>query len=374
MKEIKDKIEAVMFALGRKVDLDEISTITKVTDKKVIEESLKELQEEYSKREGSVGLIQQGTLWKMGIVDEHIPTVQNIISDTELDKQTMETLAIIAYKAPVLQSNVIKIRTNKAYDHLKLLEELGYITREISGRTKLVKLSQYFFKYFDVPTDQMKQLFNNVEEGEKIVEEKEQELKDMKEQVKELEKQKKIEAKEAPKKEQTEEQTLEQVDAELLQDGVINESEEDEPKEAYEIELEAQEKIIEEKLKLKKEKEKRKQEREAKKAAKEGKVVEEVTKEVKEETNVEKPEKVVTEKTAEEVKEETNVEKVVKEELSEENKETAEVEENTEQPKDVVEKETQTETNEEKPAEESIEEPEQIEPKMDEEPSEEDKS
>ncbi len=270
VKEIKEKVEAVLFAVGRKIDLEEISKITHVEDKTKIEEALKELQQDYSKREGSISLVQQGTYWKMGVADAHIPTVQDIISETELDKQTMETLAVIAYKAPVLQSEVIKIRTNKAYDHLKLLEEMGYITREVSGRTRLIKLSQYFFKYFDVPSDNMKNMFNDVKEAEEAVEQKEEELKEIKEQVKELEKQKKKEQKEEKKEEKTQEEAVAEVENELMEEGIIQEIEkEEEKKEAYELELEEQDKIEKEKQKLKKEKEKRKQEREAKRAEKE---------------------------------------------------------------------------------------------------------
>ncbi len=62
----------------------------------------------------------------------------------------IETLAVIAWKAPVLQSEVVRIRTNKAYDHLSELESSGFISRAKHGRTKLVKLTDRFFSYFDV--------------------------------------------------------------------------------------------------------------------------------------------------------------------------------------------------------------------------------
>ena len=269
----KEKIEAVMFAVGRKIGIDEISKLAKIEDKNQIEQSLQEIKKEYDQRNGPISLTQQGTYWKMGVADNYIHAVQDIISETELDKQTMETLAVIAYKAPVLQSNVIKIRTNKAYDHLKLLEEMGYISRELHGRTKMIRLSQYFFKYFDVPSDQMKQVFNSVQEGEKIIEQKEQELKEIKQTVKEMEEKKKTEKEEVKKEEQTQEKTLNEVDKELLTEGVIQQVEKEEAtKEPYELEIEEMEKLQKEKKKLKKEKEKRKKEREAEKALEAGEI------------------------------------------------------------------------------------------------------
>jgi segregation and condensation protein B len=260
MAEIKDKVEAVLFAVGRKIDIEEISKITKITEKAQIEEALQQLKQDYETRQGPIALTQQGTVWKMGVADSHIPTVQNIMSDTELDRQTMETLAVIAYKAPVLQSDVIKIRTNKAYDHLKLLEELGYIARVPKGRSKLITLSQYFFKYFDVPSENMKQMFNTVQEGEKLVEKKEQELKEIKEKIKEIEELKSQKKDEEKKEEQTHEQELAKVDETLLNEGVLQTTTEEAKKEPYEIEIEEMEKLQKEKKKLKKEKEKRKKE------------------------------------------------------------------------------------------------------------------
>ena len=70
---------------------------------------------------------------------------------------------------------MIHIRTNKAYDHLKELEQLGFISRKKHGRTNLIKLSEKFFKYFDLPEDKLKQHladFNSIAQaiGQKEVE------------------------------------------------------------------------------------------------------------------------------------------------------------------------------------------------------------
>ncbi|MFC1774850.1 SMC-Scp complex subunit ScpB [Nanoarchaeota archaeon] len=68
-------------------------------------------------------------------------------------------LAVIAYKSPILQSDVIKIRTNKAYDHLKLLEDQSFITREKHGRTKLIKITQKFYDYFEISPEELQKKF-----------------------------------------------------------------------------------------------------------------------------------------------------------------------------------------------------------------------
>ena len=71
--------------------------------------------------------------------------------DTEMTKSVMETLAVIAWKQPIIQADVIKIRTNKAYEHIKELVGMGFVTSEKFGRTKKLKLTQKFLDYFDHP-------------------------------------------------------------------------------------------------------------------------------------------------------------------------------------------------------------------------------
>jgi len=79
-----------------------------------------------------------------------LSVTEKLLTDAELDKPTQETLAIIAYKQPMFQSDVIKIRGNSAYDHIKVLKEHDFVTSEKSGRTRVLKLAPKFFEYFDV--------------------------------------------------------------------------------------------------------------------------------------------------------------------------------------------------------------------------------
>ena len=81
---------------------------------------------------------------------------ERILTDADLDKPTQETLAIIAYRQPAIQSDVINYRGNKAYDHVKKLKEEGFVLSERFGRTKLLKLTPKFFDYFDVVEDELK--------------------------------------------------------------------------------------------------------------------------------------------------------------------------------------------------------------------------
>lgn len=179
-EDIKKKIEAILFSIGKKINVEEIMRMTKIKDKAKVVSCLIELKKKYNDDEGnSLMILQDGDDWKLTIKDQYIDVAKEIGIETELTKTVMETLAVIAYKYPVLQSEVIKIRTNKAYDHLKELEELGYIVRERYGRTRKIKLTQKFFDYFDLPPDKLREKFKNVEEMEKAIEDKEHKIREI---------------------------------------------------------------------------------------------------------------------------------------------------------------------------------------------------
>jgi segregation and condensation protein B len=163
--DLKNKLEALLFASGRKMDLDELARLVKVRDRKVIKDKLIELKKEYETRESPIIVIEEGEHWKLTTHEKFIQIVRQINTHTELSKTIMETLAVIAWKQPMLQSDVINIRTNKAYDHIKELREMGFVVKERYGRTYLLKLTQKFFEYFDVRNDDsLKALFKEIKE------------------------------------------------------------------------------------------------------------------------------------------------------------------------------------------------------------------
>ena len=63
------------------------------------------------------------------------------------------------WRYPIVQSEVVKLRNAKAYDHMKQLEEMGFVMKEKYSRTFKVKLTKKFFEYFDLPSDEAKQAF-----------------------------------------------------------------------------------------------------------------------------------------------------------------------------------------------------------------------
>lgn len=149
--DLKKQLEAALFAAGRKMTVLELARLCRATPS-AIQQQLSQLKSEYEAKDSSLLLVDEADGWKLTVKEQFSPVVQRIVPETELTKSVIETLAVIAWKAPVLQSDVIKVRTNKAYDHISDLEKSGFITREKKGRSHMIKLTERFYRYFDVKT------------------------------------------------------------------------------------------------------------------------------------------------------------------------------------------------------------------------------
>ena|SRR3989344_4132640 len=160
MKTNEKRVEAVLFAVGKEITSERIASLCSLTLEEV-ESIIKDLIVYFDQSESSLKLVKKEKGWKLTVRDEYVPLVSSLVSSTELEKPLMETLAVIAWKYPIVQSEIVKLRGPSAYDHMRLLEEQEFISKEKSGRTFKVKLNKKFFEYFDLPSEDAKQAFLN---------------------------------------------------------------------------------------------------------------------------------------------------------------------------------------------------------------------
>jgi len=168
MKDAKNRVEAVLFTTGKFLKLEELSKMTSIGSIGYLKQVLQELKEDYEKKSSALEIINENDLWRLNIRKDYLYLTESLLNDAELDKPTQETLAIIAYRQPAVQSDVTNIRGNKSYDHIKKLKEEGFIVSEKFGRTRILKLTQKFYDYFDVVEDGLKTSFD----AKKLFEEK----------------------------------------------------------------------------------------------------------------------------------------------------------------------------------------------------------
>jgi len=161
------KVEAALFISARYISVKELVEYTDINPL-LLKELLEKLREKYIKQESSIEILNKGDMWKMDVKQEYFEMINRFATGTaEFSKAEQETLAIIAYKQPVKQSVIIKIRGNKAYDHIKHYIDIGLVKAKKMGHTKELTLSESFYDYFHLEKrDNQVQIEKNEKEVE----------------------------------------------------------------------------------------------------------------------------------------------------------------------------------------------------------------
>ena len=150
--EIKNlkKIEAALFISARYLSVKELVELTDINPI-ILKELLIKLQEKYRDIDSAIEFLNKDELWKMDIKHEYSDMINRFATGkAEFSKAEQETLAIIAYKQPVKQSVIIKIRGNKAYEHIRHYIDVGLVRAKRAGHTLELTLTESFYDYFHV--------------------------------------------------------------------------------------------------------------------------------------------------------------------------------------------------------------------------------
>ena len=160
------KLEAIFFVSGRFLTMQELVGLSDLNPI-LLKDIIDKLKEKFNKDESALEIVEREGLWKMDVKPEYTYIINKLATGSaEFSKAEQETLAIIAYKQPIKQSVIIKIRGNKAYDHVKKFADLNLVRKKKSGHTNILSLSEEFYDYFNVGSDTNNLFKNKITEKE----------------------------------------------------------------------------------------------------------------------------------------------------------------------------------------------------------------
>ncbi len=164
-KEIKAIIEALIFVSGEPITLNRIKDVIEGVDKKTLERLASELKDEFNNEYRGLQLVEIANGYQLTTRSEYanwIKKLNKIKVSTKLSKPAMETLAIIAYKQPIIKPEVEKIRGVDSGGVIKTLLERKLIKiigrMDIVGKPMMYGTTPEFLQYFglkdltDLPT------------------------------------------------------------------------------------------------------------------------------------------------------------------------------------------------------------------------------
>ena len=156
MENIKSIIESLIFVVGEPVSLDRLKRVLVPAATDEIRQALQELMEEYEERTGGFVLREVAGGYQFRTRPEFNQWIKLLLRPRtpRLSKAALETLAVIAYKQPIIRSDVEHIRGVDCGGVLRALLERSLIRvlgrKEIPGRPLIYGTTKHFLEVFDL--------------------------------------------------------------------------------------------------------------------------------------------------------------------------------------------------------------------------------
>ena len=150
-----------MYLKGRPISKKNLSEITK-SDINSIIKAIQQLKDKYSNSKSAIVLNEIDNSYCL----ELKPSLNEFVEDllpSDLRTSELRTLATIAIKKKILQSDLILLRGSGAYDHIKELNNQKLIVKrkQKDGRSYWLSLSEKFFQTFAVSNEYLSQIGDN---------------------------------------------------------------------------------------------------------------------------------------------------------------------------------------------------------------------
>ena len=156
MEDIKNIIESLLLVTEEPLTIDRIKNILIEPGRKEVQNALTELSAEYEARKGGFLLREVAGGYQIHTRPEYREWIKRLIQPKplRLSKAALETLAIIAYKQPIIRSDIEHIRGVNCGGILRMLFERKLIRilgrKEIPGRPIIYATTKQFLETFDL--------------------------------------------------------------------------------------------------------------------------------------------------------------------------------------------------------------------------------
>jgi segregation and condensation protein B len=158
MSRLASKIEAILYLKGHPLPLSKIADYAGC-DRKAAEDGLLELMDDYAHRDSALEVVEtpQGYILQLRTVFHYL--VETLIP-VDLGVGALRTLAAIALKGPISQSELVELRGSGVYQHVPELVNQGFVRkrRQSDGRSYWLQITNKFYQYFQL--DQLPQPFD----------------------------------------------------------------------------------------------------------------------------------------------------------------------------------------------------------------------
>ncbi|MEB3232545.1 MAG: SMC-Scp complex subunit ScpB [Leptolyngbyaceae bacterium] len=147
---LSSKIEAVLYLKGQPLSVSQLAEYVG-GDRQTIKQEIKQLMTDYTQRQGALEIADTPD----GYVLQLRPAFQGLVETLiplDLGVALLRTLAAIALKGPIVQTELVDLRGSGAYNHVGELVNMGFVRkrRQADGRSYWLQVTDKFYQYFQV--------------------------------------------------------------------------------------------------------------------------------------------------------------------------------------------------------------------------------
>ncbi len=154
MHRLVNQIEAILYLKGQALDLDTIAACADC-DRDAATDAIIELMGDYAHRDSALEIIETIDGGYALQLKESFQTLRDKIIPAEIGTGALRTLAAIALKGPIPQSELVELRGSGAYQHVQELAVLGLIRkrRQVGNRSSLIQVTDKFRQTYELSDD-----------------------------------------------------------------------------------------------------------------------------------------------------------------------------------------------------------------------------
>ena len=144
------RVEAVLYLKAQALKAKEIAEILGCT-RVAVQNALLDLMDAYAHREGALEVVETPTGYSLQLRSQFESLIGTLVP-AEIGLGCLRTLAAIALKSPIVQTELIELRGSGVYQHVAELVEMGFVSkrRQSEGRSYWLEVTNKFHQYFEI--------------------------------------------------------------------------------------------------------------------------------------------------------------------------------------------------------------------------------
>ncbi|MEM8602439.1 MAG: SMC-Scp complex subunit ScpB [Cyanobacteria bacterium P01_H01_bin.121] len=144
------QIEAILYLKAKPLTSNAIAEYAQC-DRATVEDALIQLMDDYAHRDSALEVLETADGYSLQLRAAFQPLVQELIP-LDIGVGALRTLAAIALKGDISQTELVELRGSGAYNHVHDLVDQGFVRkrRQKEGRSFQLQVTEKFYQYFQV--------------------------------------------------------------------------------------------------------------------------------------------------------------------------------------------------------------------------------